>query len=32
MLEFEDTFFKVVAQRMSLYQQAYRTARGEGLE
>ena len=31
MLEFEDTFFKVVAQRMSLYQQAYRTARGEGL-
>ena len=31
MLEFEDTFFKVVAQRMSLYQQAYRTAKGEGL-
>ena len=31
MLEFEDTFFKVVAQRMSLYQQAYRVGRSEGL-
>jgi hypothetical protein len=31
MLEFEDTFYKVVAQRMSLYQQAYRQAHSEGL-
>jgi len=30
-LEFEDTFFKVMAQRMSLYQNAYRTGRTKGL-
>lgn len=31
MLEFEDTYFKVVAQRMSLYQQAYRQSKQRGL-
>ena len=31
MLEFEDTFFKVVANRMSLYQQAYRSGKTKGL-
>lgn len=30
-LEFEDTLFKVMAQRMSLYQNAYRTGRTKGL-
>lgn len=31
-LEFEDTFYKVLAQRMSLYQQAYRSGKQNGLE
>lgn len=31
MLEFEDTYFKVIAQRMSLYQQAYREAKVRNL-
>tara|TARA_R110000782_G_scaffold55304_1_gene116564 strand:- start:268 stop:3549 length:3282 start_codon:yes stop_codon:yes gene_type:complete len=31
MLEFEDTFFKVMASRMSLYQQAYRSGKTKGL-
>ena len=31
MLEFEDTYFKVVAQRMSLYQQAFREAKQRNL-
>lgn len=30
-LEFEDTFFKVMANRMSLYQQAYRSGKEKGL-
>ena len=32
LLEFEDTYFKVVAQRMSLYEQAMRSGRGKGLD
>ena len=31
-LEFEDTFYKVLAQRMSIYQQAYRSGKQNGLE
>ena len=31
MLEFEDTYFKVIAQRMSLYQQAFRMAKQKNL-
>ena len=31
MLEFEDTYFKVIAQRMSLYQQAFREAKQRNL-
>ena len=31
MLEWEDTFFKVMASRMSLYQQAYRSGKTKGL-
>ena len=31
-LEFEDTWFKVVGQRMSLYQQGYREAKTRGLQ
>ena len=31
LLEFEDTFFKVMAKRMSIYQQAYRSGKTKGL-
>lgn len=31
-LEFEDTYFKVIGQRMSLYQQAFREAKTRGLQ